>query len=81
MLGGVLDLADMHVSDVMVHRKNMIMLDLDKPAREVVAEALEAPYTRLPLYRDDPENIVGILHAKDLARAMAATGGDLDSLD
>jgi Mg2+/Co2+ transporter CorB len=81
MLGGVLDLADMDVSEVMVHRKNMIMLDLDKPAREVVAEALEAPYTRLPLYRDDPENIVGILHAKDLARAMAATEGDLDSLD
>lgn len=81
MLGGVLDLSDMDVSDVMVHRKNMIMLDLDKPAREVVAEALEAPYTRLPLYRDDPENIVGILHAKDLARAMAAAGGDLDSLD
>ena len=81
MLGGVLDLDEMDVTEVMVHRKNIDMIDADQPPREVIAEALEAPHTRLPLYQDDPENIVGVLHAKDLARAMEAAGGDLDAID
>jgi Mg2+/Co2+ transporter CorB len=81
MLGGVLDLADMDVSEVMVHRTSIAMLDADQPVRLVVAQALEAPYTRMPLYKGETENIVGVLHAKDLARAMEAAGGDLDKID
>ncbi len=81
MLGGVLDLADMDVSEVMVHRTSIVMLDADQPVRQVVAQALEAPYTRMPLYQGETENIVGVLHAKDLARAMEASGGDLDGID
>ncbi len=81
MLGGVLDLADMDVSEVMVHRKNIAMLDADQPVRQIVAEALEAPYTRLPLYRGDRETIVGVLHARDLARAIAAADGDVEKVD
>ena len=81
MLGGVLDLAGMDVGQVMVHRKNIVLIDADQPVRKVVAEALEAPYTRLPLYRGEQENIVGVLHAKDLARAMETVGGDLDAID
>ena len=81
MLGGVLDLAELDVSDVMVHRKNMEMLDVGLPVREVVGQALDAPHTRLPLYRDDPENIVGVLHAKDLLRALAAHEGRIEGID
>jgi Mg2+/Co2+ transporter CorB len=81
MLGGVLDLSDLDVSEIMVHRKAISMLDADLPPRELVAEALEAPHTRLPLYKDDPENIVGVLHAKDLLRALAAADGKVDRLD
>jgi Mg2+/Co2+ transporter CorB len=81
MLGGVLDLAEMDVSQVMVHRKNIIMLDADQPPRELVREALNAPHTRLPLYQDDPENIIGVLHAKDLLKALAEADGAIDSLD
>ena len=81
MLGGVLDLTDMDVAEVMVHRTNMTMLDADEPAREVVAKALEAPFTRIPLYKEDPENIVGVLHARDLARAIAAVDGRVGDLD
>ncbi len=81
MLGGVLDLAEMDVSEVMVHRTSIVMLDADQPIRAVIAQALEAPYTRMPLYRGEPENVVGVLHAKDLARAMEAAGGDLDAID
>jgi Mg2+/Co2+ transporter CorB len=81
MLGGVLDLSDLDVSEIMVHRKAISMLDADLPPRELVAEALEAPHTRLPLYKNDPENIVGVLHAKDLLRALAAADGKLAKLD
>ncbi|MGC1305348.1 MAG: HlyC/CorC family transporter [Caulobacteraceae bacterium] len=81
MLGGVLDLAEMDVSQVMVHRKNIVMLDAEEPVRAVIAQALEAPYTRMPLYRGETENIVGVLHAKDLARAMEAAGGNWDAID
>ena len=73
MLGGVLDLSQLDVSEVMVHRRQIIMVDIDAPPREIMSEALQSPFTRLPLYRHDPENVVGLLHAKDLARAIAAT--------
>jgi Mg2+/Co2+ transporter CorB len=81
MLGGVLDLSEMDVSQIMVHRKSIEMIDAALPIREVIARALESDHTRLPLYRDEPENIVGVLHAKDVARAMAAADGAMDRLD
>jgi Mg2+/Co2+ transporter CorB len=81
MLGGVLDLSDMDVSEIMVHRKSITLIDADLPPREWVAEALEAQHTRIPLYRGDADNIVGVLHARDLLRALAAAADGVDSLD
>jgi Mg2+/Co2+ transporter CorB len=81
MLGGVLDLAEMDVSEVMVHRKAISMLEADQPARDIVAQALESAHTRLPLYRDDPENIVGVLHAKDLLQAIASADGKIEAVN
>jgi Mg2+/Co2+ transporter CorB len=77
----VLDLSDMDVSEIMVHRKSIETLDADLPPKELGAKALESPFTRLPLYRDDAENIVGVLHAKDLARAMAEASGQVEAID
>jgi Mg2+/Co2+ transporter CorB len=81
MLGGVLDLGEMDVSQVMVHRMNIVMIDADLPPRELIQHALDAPHTRLPLYRNEAENIIGVLHAKDLLKALAGAGGDMDALD
>lgn len=81
MLGGVLDLRELTVDDVMVHRKNLIMLDIDQPVEALVRTALTCPHTRLPLYRDDAENIVGILHVRDLARVLHEAGGDATKID
>jgi Mg2+/Co2+ transporter CorB len=81
MLGGVLDLSQMDVSEVMVHRRSIEAIDAGLPPRELIAEALESAHTRLPLYRDEPDNIIGVLHAKDLLRALAANEGKLDGLD
>jgi Mg2+/Co2+ transporter CorB len=81
MLGGVLDLSEMDVSEIMVHRKSIEMIDAELPIREVIGRALDSDHTRLPLFRGEPENIVGVLHAKDLARAMGAAEGAIDGLD
>ncbi|MEL6244631.1 MAG: HlyC/CorC family transporter [Pseudomonadota bacterium] len=77
---GALDIKDMTVEEVMIHRKNINMLDADLPIRELVMQALESPHTRLPLYRGDQEEIIGVLHAKDLLRAIAPMGGDYSGL-
>jgi magnesium and cobalt exporter, CNNM family len=81
MLGGVLDLAQLDVSEVMVHRKSIDLIDADLPPRELVTAALESQHTRLPLYRDEPENIVGVLHVKDLLQAIASAGGAMERID
>lgn len=75
MLDGILDLSDVEVSEIMVHRKNMIMLDADQPAPEIAEALLASPYSRVPLWRNDVDNIVGVLHAKDLLRALSAPQG------
>ena len=81
MLGGVLDLRDLAVEDVMVHRTNMHMLNAGDKAETIVDEALASPYTRLPMWQDDPENIVGVLHAKTLLKALRDIKGDYGKLD
>jgi Mg2+/Co2+ transporter CorB len=81
MLGGVLDLRELTVDDIMVHRKSIVMIDADKSPAEIVTEALHSPHTRLPLYKDDTENIVGILHVRDMARALHEADGDASQVD
>ncbi|MFZ5731706.1 MAG: HlyC/CorC family transporter [Pseudomonadota bacterium] len=81
MLGGLLDLAELQVSDVMVHRTEMVMINADLPAEDLVREVLATEYTRIPLWREKPENIVGVLHAKDLLRAIRSVDGDIAKVD
>jgi Mg2+/Co2+ transporter CorB len=76
MLGGLLDLKELTVSDIMIHRTKMNALDIDMPVEQLVEDALSSPHTRLPLWKDDPENIIGILHIKSLVRALHAVNGD-----
>ena len=81
MFSGLLDLRDLTVSDVMVHRTEMITVCAEDPPEQVVKTVLESEVTRVPLWRGKPENIVGILHAKDLLRAIQAADGDLTKVD
>jgi len=81
MLHSILDLDDVPVSDIMVHRRNMTMLDADLPIEQLVDQALGSPHTRIPVYRGDPDNIVGVLHAKALLRAMHANQWKFEGLD
>jgi Mg2+/Co2+ transporter CorB len=81
MFGGVLDLRELVLSDVMIHRTNMITLNADDPPAELVNAVIASPVTRMPLWRGNPENIVGVLHVKDLLRALHAVDGDAAKVD
>jgi magnesium and cobalt exporter, CNNM family len=65
----------------MIHRTNMITLNIDDPAETVVNAVIASPVTRLPLWRGNPENIIGVLHVKDLLRALHAVDGDAAKID
>jgi Mg2+/Co2+ transporter CorB len=81
MLGGVLDLRDLQVADIMVHRTKMEMINADDPPAKVLDELLKSQYTRAPVWRDEAENIVGVLHTKDLLAALGRSGWDPSKLD
>lgn len=84
MLGGILDLRELEVGDVMVHRTNMQSVNADDPPKKLLDEILKSPFTRLPVWREEPENIVGVLHVKDLLRQLhrkTATPEEIDILD
>jgi Mg2+/Co2+ transporter CorB len=80
MFGGLLELAEIPVSDIMVHRTKMRLIDADLPPEEIVREVIDSPYTRMPLWRGEPDNIVGVLHTKDLLRAYVTAAGDAGKL-
>jgi Mg2+/Co2+ transporter CorB len=81
MLGGILVLDELTISDVMIHRTKMHTINIDLPAADLVHDVLASAYTRIPVWKNDPENIVGILHAKELLRALSAVAGDASKLD
>ncbi len=81
MLGGLLALRDLTVDDVMIHRTEMISFDVDDPPELIVNTILNGPVTRVPLWRGSPENIIGIVHARDILRGMQQAGGDATRLD
>lgn len=81
MFGGLLDLRDLVVEDVMVHRTKMYTIDADLPPREFVREVVASPYTRVPIWRGEPDNIIGVVHAKDLLRQIDRSGGDISNLN
>ena len=81
MLRSILDLADVTVGEVMTHRKNLATIDADQPAVDIVKQITASQYSRLPLWRDTPENIVGVLHSKALLGALQDNDGAIDAVD
>ncbi len=77
MLGSILDLDEITIEDVMVHRSAMHAIDIKLDPNVIITQVVRSPYTRLPVYDGDPENIVGILHAKDVLRAIRRAGGQM----
>ncbi|MBP2237228.1 Mg2+/Co2+ transporter CorB [Sinorhizobium kostiense] len=80
-LGGVLDLGELEVSDIMIHRTAMRAINADDPPEVCVRDILESPFTRLPLWRGSTDNIIGVVHSKDLLRALAEPNVEPTNLD
>ena len=81
MLRSVLDLSEVDVGEIMVHRKTVTMINADDPPQEIVAQVLASQYTRLPLWRGNVDNIVGVIHAKELLRALQEHPGGAAELN
>jgi Mg2+/Co2+ transporter CorB len=77
MLRSILDLANVTVEKIMIHRRNVRMVDIDLPVGQFVDEVLNSSYTRLPVWKESPDNIVGIVHTKLLLQEVRASGGDI----
>ena len=67
---GALDLADRTVDEIMLHRSDIEMVDAEADPMAILDQCLDSKHTRLPVYLDNKENIIGVLHAKDLARTI-----------
>lgn len=78
---GMLDFSELEVSDVMVHRTAMRGLNADEAPEAIVRSVLDSPFTRMPLWRGSTDNIIGIVHAKELFRALAEPGCEPSTVD
>ena len=80
---GALDLHERTVEEIMLHRSGIEMIDANADPEDILSQALKSPHTRLPVYRGEQENIVGVVHAKDLLRAIdqLVRGPDAKGID
>ena len=67
---GALDLKDREVEEIMLHRSDIEIIDAAASPQDIVTQSLASRYTRLPIFKDEPENIIGIIHTKDLLREV-----------
>jgi CBS domain containing-hemolysin-like protein len=81
MLGGILDLADVEVSEIMTHRKSMETIDADSPVEQILEQVVASPHSRIPVWRGDPDSIIGVLHDKDLLAMVRERGRDVRGVD
>ncbi len=84
MLRSILDLFDVDVEEIMTHRKNVLMLDASDSIDKIIEASFDSPYTRMPVYREDTDNIIGVLHAKALMREIKTrerNQEDIETLD
>lgn len=74
MMEGVLSLDTMVARGVMVPRTDTVMLDIDDPYEENLNIIIDSPYSRIPIYKDDKDNVIGILHVKSLLKEASKSG-------
>ena len=80
MLKSILDLGDISVSHIMVHRKNLRTINASLPIEKITEELMNCPFSRIPLWKDNPENIIGVLKTKTFYRAMQINNGNLENI-
>ena len=78
---GVLEIGELSIEEVMTHRKNIALIDADDAPDQIIKQAIACGHSRIPVYREDPDNIIGVLHMKDLLKAVVKLNGAVDTLD
>ncbi|MBU6475760.1 MAG: HlyC/CorC family transporter [Alphaproteobacteria bacterium] len=81
MLRSIMDLAEVEVSEIMVHRKNVRMINADLPPARLVDEVLHSSFTRLPVWKENPDNIIGVIHTKLLLNEIINRKGDISKIN
>lgn len=81
MLKSILDLGSVAVNEIMIHRKNVTMINAADPIDDIIAQVLSSPFTRIPVWKDSIDNIVGIVHAKVLFRAIRQADMTMNTLE
>jgi len=81
MMRSILDLDEVEVGEIMTHRRNVSMIDLGNKPDEIVDQVLDSQFTRIPVYRDDQDNVVGVLHTKELLRDLRRQEGDVSKIN
>ncbi|MEZ0260639.1 MAG: HlyC/CorC family transporter [Alphaproteobacteria bacterium] len=77
MMRSIMDLATVKVEKIMVHRRNVNMINIDSPVDKIVDEVLHSAYTRIPAWKESADNIIGVIHTKLLLQALSAAEGDM----
>ena len=70
MLRSILDLDHVEIGEIMIHRKDIFTVDADLPSATILEQIVASPYTRIPMWSKEPDNIIGVLHAKTLLSAV-----------
>jgi len=81
MVTGILDLSEIAVEDVMVHRSNIFMVNIDDIPEKIIFQVTDSPHTRIPVWKDNNENIIGLIHAKNLLKMLNQKDGKEISRD
>ena len=77
---GVLSIGNLSVEDVMVHRKNISMLDADLPAQEFIKAVLASVHTRMPVWQKNTDNVIGVVHARDVLQILSENAAHMDEI-
>lgn len=81
MLGSILDLEEIDIEKIMIHRRQVETIDIDIPVNDIVAQSVSLAHSRIPLWRGEPDNIIGVLHVKNLIRTLNEKGGEITQED
>lgn len=81
MLGGILDIRNLIVGDIMIHRSKINSINVDQPQNEIIKFALSCGHTRIPVWQNDPDNIIGILHIRELLKSLEQLKGNAATLN
>lgn len=81
LIDGVLDLSDTEISEIMVHRKDIISLNIEQPISKIIDKAIDAGYSRIPLWKGNNENIILVLNVRKLLKELHAYHDDLDNFN